>query len=780
MADKSTRSKPKAKRKRKRPARRKTTASRYGWWKWLSALTLLALLVCGGYLLYLSHTVRVQFEGKRWAVPARIYAQPLELYEGQAISLAQLRAAMADLGYRKVGKPHQAAQWSEGGGRLRIHTRAFVFWDGEEPARQIDLRVRGGVIASLREENTRRPLDLVRLEPPLVGSIYPAHHEDRVLVRRDQLPEALVQGLLAVEDRHFYQHHGVDPKAIARALWANLRAGRTVQGGSTLTQQLAKNFFLTPKRSLWRKLNEAAIALILEARYSKDEILEAYANETFLGQDGPRAIHGFGLAALFYFNRPLSELSLAENALLVGLVKGASYYDPRRHPQRAKQRRDLVIEQMLKQGVITPEQARHAKAAPLGVTKRGKTNNANFPAFIDLVRRQLKRDYREEDLTSEGLRVFTTLDPWAQRKAEKILADQLARLEKSRKLKSGTLNGALVMSRPQSGEVTAVVGGRDAAFAGFNRALDAVRPIGSLVKPAVYLTALSQPSRYTLVTPLQDVAISLTGEDGQVWQPENYDKIEHGEVPLHTALAQSYNLATVRLGLDLGLDAVIDNLQRLGVTKTMKPYPSLLLGALSLSPLEVTEVYQTFAGGGFHTPLRAITAVLDAGNRPLQRYALEIERAADPAAVFLLNRNLVEVVREGTGRGLARYLLAGVEVAGKTGTTNDLRDSWFAGFGDDRLAVVWIGRDDNQPAGLTGSAGALPVWGRLMRELGVAGLSLTRPESVEYFLIDPDTGLLADEGCPGAQALPFIRGSEPREHAPCSRGVSGLLRRLFD
>ncbi len=778
MSSKPKRSR--SKRKKKKTGRRKAAATHRNGWKWLSALILLTLLVVGGYLLYLSHTVRVQFEGKRWAVPARIYAQPLELYEGKAIGLEQLRAAMADLGYRKVGKPYQAAQWSERGGRLRIYTRAFVFWDGEEPARRIDLRIRGGVIEQLRDDRSRQPLDLVRLEPPLVGSIYPAHHEDRVLVRRDQLPEALVQGLLAVEDRHFYQHHGVDPKAIARALWANLRAGRTVQGGSTLTQQLAKNFFLTPERSLWRKLNEALISLILEARYSKDEILEAYANEIYLGQDGPRAIHGFGLAAHFYFNRPLSELSLAENALLVGLVKGASYYDPRRHPERAKQRRDLVIGQMLAQGAITPAQAQKATAAPLGVTQRGKHNNASFPAFIDLVRRQLKRDYREEDLTSEGLRIFTTLDPWAQRKAERILASQLERLEKSRKLKPGTLNGALVMSRPQSGEVTAVVGGRAAAFAGFNRALDAVRPIGSLVKPAVYLTALGQPSRYTLVTPLRDEPITLTGEDGQVWKPENYDRTTHGEVPLHTALAQSYNLATVHLGMDLGLDAVIDTLQRLGVDRPMKPYPSLLLGALSLSPLEVTQVFQTYAGGGFHTPLRAISAVLDAENRPLQRYALEIERAADPAAVFLLNRNLVEVVREGTGRGLARYLPSGVEVAGKTGTTNDLRDSWFAGFGEDRLAVVWVGRDDNQPAGLTGSAGALPVWGRLMRELGVASFSSNPPDEVEYVLIDPETGLRADEGCPGAQAFPFIRGSEPADRAPCSRGVTGFLQRLFD
>ncbi len=395
----------------------------------------------------------------------------------------------------------------------------------------------------------------MRLEPALVGSIYPAHSEDRVLVRRAEIPDHLVQGLLAVEDRRFFEHAGVDIRGIARALLANLRAGETVQGGSTLTQQLVKNFILTPERSLSRKFNEAMMALIVEARYDKDEILEAYANEIFLGQEGARAIHGFGLAAYFYFNRPLRELRLHETALLVGLVKGASYYNPRRHPQRALQRRDLVIGQMQAQGFLTDQQAEAARQQPLGVSARGAAHGQRVPAFVDLVRRQLRRDYREEDLTSEGMRIFTTLDPWVQQQAAAVLGARLAKIEKSRGIGRGSLQGALIVAAAQNGEIQALIGDRDADYAGFNRALDAIRPIGSLVKPAVYLAALQRSEKYTLTSLIDDRPVDLKMPNGQRWQPQNYDRKVHGSVMLHEALARSLNLATVNLGLEVGLRA---------------------------------------------------------------------------------------------------------------------------------------------------------------------------------------------------------------------------------
>ena len=766
--------------RKSRKARKARPASTSGW-RLLAGLLVLGAMLAGGYTLYLAKTVRVKFEGKRWALPAQVYARPLELYAGANVSAAQLEAELRFLGYREVATVSGPAQWAVNGGRFTVHTRDFRFWDGAEPSQAVVVRVSAAGVDSIRSLPRGSEIDLMRLEPALVGSIYPAHSEDRVLVQRAEIPEHLVQGLLAVEDRRFFEHGGVDIRGIARALLANLRAGETVQGGSTLTQQLVKNFILTPERSLSRKFNEAVMALIVEARYDKDEILEAYANEIFLGQEGARAIHGFGLAAYFYFNRPLQELRLHETALLVGLVKGASYYNPRRHPQRALQRRDLVIGQMQAQGFLTDQQAEAARQQPLGVSARGAAHGQRVPAFVDLVRRQLRRDYREEDLTSEGMRIFTTLDPWVQQQAAAVLGARLAKIEKSRGLERGSLQGALIVAAAQNGEIQALIGDRDADYAGFNRALDAIRPIGSLVKPAVYLAALQRSEKYTLTSLIDDRPVDLKMPNGQRWQPQNYDRKVHGSVMLHEALARSLNLATVNLGLELGLQPVIATLHALGVNREIDPLPSLLLGAVSLSPLEVTQIYQSLAAGGFRSPLRAIRAVLDNAEEQLQRYPLTVAEAADPAAVFLLNRNLVEVTESGTAVRLRRQLPEALTVAGKTGTTNDLRDSWFAGFSADRVAVAWVGRDDNASTGLTGAQGALPVWADLMRTIDNLPLQLTPPGGVEYHWVDR-SGRLAAERCEGVMAFPYIAGSQPRERSDCIRQPArgGFLRGLFD
>ncbi|WP_428606958.1 penicillin-binding protein 1B [Sedimenticola sp.] len=765
---------------RKRRSKSRAGARRRTSRRWVSrllALGFLFSLVLGVYLLYLDNTVRIKFEGKRWAVPARVYGRPLELYPGAPVTPEQLVAELQRMGYQKVRYPKQPASWSRNGGRFLVKAREFHFWDEKAPGRFLDIRFDGQRIEQLSEVG-QGDLALVRLEAPEIGSIYPAHNEDRVLVQRKELPEPLVQALVVMEDRTFYEHYGIDPKAIARAVWANLRAGGVVQGGSTLTQQLVKNFYLTRERSLWRKLNEATMALLLEAHYDKEEILGAYANEIYLGQDGGRAIHGFGLASHFYFNRSLQELDLSQMALLVAQVRGPSYYDPRRHPQRAKERRDLVLKVMQEQGMITPGQAAAAQKRPLGVQQKGD-GRGSYPAFMDLVRRQLHRDYREEDLTSEGLRIFTTLDPWAQQQAETAVADRLTRLEKQYRLPAGKLEGAAVLVDGESGEVRAMVGGRSAQYAGFNRALDAIRPIGSLVKPAIYLAALMRADRYNLVTPLDDSPLSIASREGERWVPENYDHSSHGQVPLHLALAKSYNLATVRLGMDIGLGSVAGLLERLGINRPIEQVPAMLLGALSLSPLEVAQLYQSFAAGGFYSPLRAIRGVQSSSGQPLQRYPLTVRQSVDAGPVYLLNRNLQEVVRSGTGRGLANYLDSSLNIAGKTGTTDQLRDSWFAGFSGDKVAVVWVGRDDNKPAGLTGATGALQVWGDMMRRMHPMPLSLLRPESVETIWIDPASGFRADEGCEEARQYPFIVGSAPTVTASCVGRTGNSIRRLF-
>jgi penicillin-binding protein 1B len=745
----------------------------------LVALLLLFSLVGVVYLAYLDQTVKSKFEGKRWAVPARIYGRAMELYPGANISQAQFQAELKRLGYRKVASSKQSGTWSQNGGRIVVGTRDFDFWDGTQTGSYLDLDFSGEKLISIKDISGGSKT-LVRMEAPEIGSIYPTHNEDRVLVKRSDLPNMLVRALIEVEDRSFDTHYGVDPKAIFRAMWVNLTAGRMVQGGSTLTQQLVKNFYLTNERTFRRKANEALMALLLDARYSKGEILEAYANEIYLGQDGNRAIHGFGLASYFYFNRPLKELDLPRLALLVALVRGPSYYDPRRHPKRARKRRDMVLDILHDHGFINDKQKRVAVSAGLGVSAKGRNTRGRYHAFLDLVRRQLRRDYREEDLSSEGLRIFTTLDPWAQTQAEEAVSERLNWLEKGYKMPRDQLEGAAIIADVEAGEVLAVVGGRHRDVAGFNRALDAIRPIGSLVKPAVYLTALMTPDRYTLMSQLDDSPLTIKSQGGKNWTPSNYDKQSHGEIPLHEALTKSYNQATVRLGMDLGLRKVSRTLKALGIDRPINLFPSMLLGSISLSPIEVTQVYQTLAAGGFRSPLRAIREVLTADGKSLQRYPLTVKQAVPAAPVYLLNWNLRQVVQQGTARRLAKYLPAEQKIAGKTGTTNDLRDSWFAGFSADKVAVVWVGRDDNKSAGLTGSSGALEVWGDMMGRLPLASGDQVKPEHVVQVLVDTENGLLADENCNATGIYPFIIGSEPIESSPCvSGGFGRFIRRIF-
>ncbi|GMQ76746.1 MAG: penicillin-binding protein 1B [Gammaproteobacteria bacterium] len=725
------------------------------------------VLVAAGYVTWLDVQVRGQFEGRRWSVPARIYARPLELYPGMRLDAAALEQELRAAGYRRTAAARRTATYSRQGDSFRVFTRRFRFWDGEQAARAVRIRFRGGQVSGLRAGGAEQPL--VRLDPALIGRIYPSQQEDRVLVRLQEVPAGLVAALLSVEDRDFESHYGVSPRAILRAMIANLRAGAVVQGGSTLTQQLAKSYFLSANRSWWRKLNDAVIALILEAHYDKAEILEAYLNEVYLGQDGRRSINGFGLAAHFYFGRGLETLRLPELALLVAMVRGPSYYNPRRNPRRAIKRRNLVLAQMRELGIISDARAKQAGSAPLGVVAASR-GTSRYPAFVDLVRRQLRRDYSDEDLRAEGLRIFTTLDLRTQRIAERALRDRIERLERDRGNGEGTLEGAVIVTAPQSGEALAVVGGRRQGQAGFNRALDAVRPVGSLIKPAIYLAALEVPRRYTLATPLLDEPVTIRAASGTLWQPKNYDRTAHGRISLYEALVKSYNLATVRLGMEVGLDEVTQSLRRLGIERPLEPFPSLLLGAAELSPVEVTQMYQTLAGGGFRVPLRAIRQVTSANGEPLSRYPLSVQQAFAPEPVFLVVEALRGVMSEGTGRSSRARLGADLVTAGKTGTTDDLRDSWFAGFTEDLLAVVWLGRDDNTPAGLSGSKGALQVWIDMIKALGARSLASQTPNGVEWAWTDVQRGRTTQAGCPGAVRFPYVRGSQPR------RGRCGGLR----
>lgn len=689
--------------------------------RWGTRLAVVALLALAGLTGWLDLKVRAEFEGKKWAVPARVYARPLSVFEGQQVGRDQLTAELKASRYRQVRSPSRPGEFSASAGRVDVVTRAFKFWDGQETSQKVSVSFDGARIS--RVAAAGRSVDLVRLEPALIARIYPSHREDRVLKKLDELPPELVAGLVVVEDRHFFEHFGISFRGIARAALANLMAGGAVQGGSTLTQQLAKNFFLSSERTLWRKGREALIALILEARYDKETILAAYLNEIFLGQHGRNAVHGFGSAAHFYFGRPIDELAVHESALLIALARGASYYNPRRYPNRAKARRDLVLDVMAERGVISIARAASAKERGLGVSKRAGPASSAHPAFLELVRKQLKRDYQESDLRSEGLRIFTTLEPSTQRAAEKALKTRLEKLETARKLPKRRLQGAVVVVEPDNGDVVAVVGDRSPRAHGFNRALSARRPIGSLIKPAVVLTALE--NHYSLDTPVEDAPVALRLPNGDVWRPQNYDKKVYGDVTVEDALARSLNLATVRLGLDLGVDRVAAKLRELGVEQKIPNVPSLMLGTLELTPIEVAALYQPIANGGFKMPLRAIREVTDANGRPLARYPLRLRQVADAEAANDLHRAMMAVVSSGTAQHAKRVLPTHLHLAGKTGTTDDLRDSWYAGFGAKRLSVVWVGRDDNKPAKLTGASGALHVWTDLA--LAVPPKSLNAP-----------------------------------------------------
>ncbi len=739
---------------------------------WVALLGGFALAVLGLalWVVHLDRLVTRQFQGRHWDVPARVYAAPLELYAGAPVGAADLEAELARLHYRPGDPQSGPGLYRRHGGSFELHTRRVRFVDEVREPERVTIEAGSTTIASLHKADGSE-LPVFRLDPAVIGSVFPIHGEDRIVLAPADVPPLLAAGIKLIEDRRFDEHHGVDPVGILRALWADLRAGRVVQGGSTLTQQLVKNFFLSDEQTVSRKLTEAVMAERLEAHFSKQEILVAYLNEVYLGQDGPRAIHGFGLASQYYFAKPLDELDAGELALLIGLVKGPSYYDPRKHPARALARRNLVLQEFADAHLVDATVAAHAAARPLGLKPPG---GSYVPAYLDLVRRHLKRDYAEADLAAAGLSVYTSLDPRVQSSAERALAQNLKRLDAASRVRDDRLEGALVVAEPASGDVVAVVGGRDADSAGFDRALDARRPIGSLVKPAVYLTALESGS-YTPATVIEDAPLALKLADGSVWAPQNFERQTYGRVPLVRALAESMNLATVRLGLDLGLPKVAATLERLGLPRAPALNPSMLLGTVEMTPLEVLEMYTSLANGGFRARLRAVRAVLDAQGKPLKSFEVQVEPAAPPAPVYELDRMLTQVTARGTARE-AQARFGATVVAGKTGTSSDTKDSWFAGFTGSYVAVAWVGYDDNRTTGLTGAAGALKVWIDALAPLKSSSFEPVAPESVEERWIGFDDGLETTPACaPDAVPVAVPRGTSLPERSGCGRSPTSTL-----
>lgn len=749
---------------------------------WSLKLAIVGMVILGILLAYLDAQVRSKFEGKRWALPAKVYARPMELYPGLDLKAKFLVQELEQVGYQRVPNIMAPGQYtlSMGGADadIDIYRRFFPLFDGNEDVARVRVSIRDHQVKALWVDGA--PSDIARLEPLMIGGIYPKHNEDRELIQLEEVPPLLIDTLVAVEDRDFYDHYGISFKGIARAMVVNIQRGGLVQGGSTLTQQLVKNFFLTRERSLKRKATEALMALLVELHYSKEEILEAYLNEVYLGQSGRRAIHGFGLASQHYFGKHISNLNAPEMAMLVGMVKGPSVYHPRYKSENAKARRNVVLTVMHEQGLISDYQALQWTNRDLNIVEYKQYQKVEYPAYLDLVRRQLRQDYAEEDLTSEGLRIYTSLNPITQRQAEQALQKRLTRIEQDFRLET-KLQGAMVVASTQSGEIEALIGDRNPRYFGFNRALDAKRSIGSLAKPAVYLTAL-RSGPYNLISPVDDSEIAIAGAQGKIWEPQNYDKESHGIVPLYQAMAKSYNQATARLGMNVGLAKVKQTFADLGIEEGVPPYPSMLLGAFELAPIDVAQMYQTIAASGFQTPLKAIRGVTTADGQLLSRYGYEVKQSIDSDSIYLIQRAMQQVVKMGTARYLNQIYDERLGLAGKTGTSDSQRDSWFAGFSGDTLGIVWVGSDDNRALPITGSSAALRVWGNTFRELPLKPLVPIPTKNTVEKWVQVEENAISEEGCEGAVQFPFIHNKMPANVSECGNQdeqKSGWWSRLF-
>ncbi len=717
------------------------------------------------YTLYLNHQVTRHFSELRWQLPTRVYARPLRLTPGLAMDAATLKTELAASAYRDDGAGVRPGTYQHEGGRWRIASRGFHDVEGEVGPGRVEVSISGGRVAGLRDPDRRHSIKSVRLDPARIATLYGQKQEERRLVQIEEVPDLLVTGLQAVEDQDFAHHHGIDLPGMARAAWVTVSSGgRNKQGASTLTQQLARSGLLGIGReqTLTRKFNEILYALLLEARYDKKTILETYLNQVYLGQRGNQAIRGVAAGAEYWFGRDMRDLSTEQVALLIGMVRGPSYYDPRRHPERARARRDFALSKFHQTKLINDAEFARAKQAPLGITDSPGSTSANrFPAYVDLIRRQLERDYPADALQGAGLSVMSAMSPSAQRYAEDAVAKTLKALDTK---KRPDLNSGLVLTDVHSGEVRAVVGSRNFAEPGFNRAVEAQRPVGSLIKPFVYLLALAQPGRWSLASYVDDGPVTVTLDNGKRWSPGNSDNRSHGTVRLIDALAHSWNQATVRVGMQVKPERIANLVHTLAGIKA-DANPSLILGSLDQSPYAMAQLFQFLASDGEIQPLHAVRGVIDHDGKVVNRYdkAPAPAQEGDAIAARLVTLALQTAVTSGTGRQLVADGLGRLHPAGKTGTSNDSRDSWFAGWTGDHLAVVWVGNDDNKPTGLYGATGAMRVWSGIFSRLPTAPLQVSGKGLDWQWVVQSNS---TDAGCPGAQRFAFVAGFAPA-YQPC-------------
>lgn len=725
-------------------------------------LVFVVVVICASYLVYIDAQVKQQFSGNKWEVPAQIFARPLKLELKQEISITEIKDELFLLGYRQVTDANDVGEFSQGKNTLTIYRRAFQYANISAPERILQVTWNDARISGLALLDTDEIARSIMLEPWLISRLVGGLSEDRMLMQNSDIPEMLKTALIQVEDNNFYDHHGIAPLSIVRALLANVMAGRTVQGGSTLTQQLVKNLYLSRERSYVRKLREAAMAIVIDARYSKEEIINAYINEVFLGQNGAVAVHGFGLASHFYFNKPLQELDIIEIATLVGMVKGPSFYHPVRHKERTLERRNLVLRILFDAQYLSANEYQLAINQPLVTASSPSLASGQHPAFMDKVRDELYSVVPTAETRLSGVKVFTTLDVNAQRRAESALSKTISKHAKTRNLPD--MQAAMVVSDISTGQIRAIVGGKQAEFAGFNRALNAYRPIGSLVKPVTFLAALENPFDYNLASRLADEPVEFDDRDGKKWRPQNADKTFRGDVSMLEAMVRSYNVPSVNLANNIGFDELASSLQRLGYSKAVESLPSLALGAIELSPLEVNQIYQVISNEGVLRPLHALTAVTTHDDELIWKRSVTEQRRADADAIYLLNYALHKVTKEGTASALGSAF-PHINMAGKTGTTDDYRDSWFSGFDRDLVTSIWVGNDDNTPVNMSGASGALPIFIAFNEEHAPKTLSRAFPSTLTIAHFDKSTGVLTQAGCPNLLSVPAIKSGLPTAQA---------------
>ncbi len=761
------------------PSRRVYSARRFRAVVALLALVFLPIVIGASLLIYqyirFSVMVEQRLRGEKGSIPSRVYARPLVLRPGIVLDPLALANTLNGLRYQeRADPPAEAGQFQRTADGLALYPRPVP--DGPAEAVMVAFATdKAGVtrVKDVRGREPRRRYEAVTLEPELVTYLFTDEREKRRRIAYEDMPDLLVKAVLAIEDRRFFSHPGLDPIRLVGAAVRNARSDSTIpQGGSTITQQLCKNFFLTPERSYRRKAQEALLAFVLERRATKQEILELYLNEIYLGQSGSFSINGMGEAARTYFHKDVANLTLPECALLAGMIQSPNPYNPYRHEKRATDRRNEVIRAMREAGFIDDAQQKEALAAPL-LVERTKPDTTDAPYFVDLVRRQLAQRYDPKDLTTQNLQIHTSLDLHLQSLAQAALERGLARVQEMiRKRATEQVQGCLIAIEPASGKVVALVGGRSYGASQYNRVVQAHRQPGSTFKPFVYLAAFEagfdDPSLppITPATVVEDAPSVFFYEDKE-YIPTNYEDTYHGMVTLRRALAMSMNVATVKVAEMVGYDRVAQIWsKKLGIGAPIQPFPALALGSFEATPYEMATAYNVLANGGLRIEPVTITRVADDRDRTLEQHHAPVpERVVHEESSFLVTDMLRSVINEGTAAS-ARGMDFRPDAAGKTGTTNDYRDAWFCGFTSDLLAVVWVGFDDNTPVGLSGTKAALPIWVDFMKA-ATSGLKSgplpPAPEGIVYATIDKETGLLAGPRCPERRDEAFVAGTEPRE-----------------